>query len=171
MENSMKMRAHRFALPIVLALPLTYAAAFAQSPDDFIKDAVKGNIAEVKLGKLAQQRGSTEAVRSFGKMLADDHSKAASDAVSVAKEMNVNAPQQPSAEGDKFYEKAMQMNGKAFDAAFASYMVDDHQKDIKEYTEQAQDKKNTAVAAYAEKSLPVLKKHLETAQQIQKQER
>jgi putative membrane protein len=159
---------------VPVAVPLAFvlmafvaAAASAQSPDAFIRDAVKANISEIKLGKLAQSRGSTEAVRSFGRTLVEDHTKAAGDAVMVAKQLNVNAPQQPSAEGETFYEKAQQLRGKAFDLAFATYMVNDHQKDIEAYTEQANDQSSQPVAAYAANNLRVLQKHLAAAQQIQ----
>jgi putative membrane protein len=156
----------RLALATTLLVP---AAASAASADDFIKDAVKANISEVKLGHLAQQRGSTEAVRSFGRMLIEDHTTAAGEAVTVAKQIKVPVKQVPSDEGEKFYEKASQLRGKSFDSEFAAHMIEDHRKDIEAYTEQANDGSNTAVAAFAAKTLPVLEKHLAAAEQLQKQ--
>ena len=43
-------------------------------------------------------------------------------------------------------------------------MVDDHTKDIKEFEEQA--KGSGDVAAFAKQMLPILEKHLETAQSL-----
>src|SRR5579862_7345241 len=37
------------------------------SDTDFAKDAAEGGLAEVKLGELAQQKGSSDAVKDFGK--------------------------------------------------------------------------------------------------------
>src|ERR1700676_2446103 len=42
----------------------------------FAKEAAQGGMAEVKLGQLAQEKGSNDAVKSFGKRMVDDHSKA-----------------------------------------------------------------------------------------------
>jgi putative membrane protein len=43
-------------------------------------------------------------------------------------------------------------------------MVMDHKKEIKEYQKQAS--KNNAAGSYATETLPVLRKHLETAQSL-----
>ena len=58
------------------------------------------------------------------------------------------------------------MNGAAFDKMFAEHMVMDHKKDIGEYEKAA--KAKDAAGQYAGNALPTLKKHLETAQSIQK---
>jgi putative membrane protein len=56
--------------------------------------------------------------------------------------------------------------GDAFDKQFASHMVMDHKKDIKEY--QADTKNKDATADYASQTLPTLQKHLETAESLTK---
>ncbi len=45
-------------------------------------------------------------------------------------------------------------------------MVSDHKSDIKEYQKEAA--KNDPVGQYAKQALPMLQKHLQEAQQIQK---
>ena len=74
--------------------------ALAQdSPDaKFLTDAVRGDVAEVKMGELAQERGTSEAVREFGKMLVEDHSSAMKKTAELAKDLNVIPPAQPSAD-------------------------------------------------------------------------
>src|SRR4051812_20225950 len=42
----------------------------------FLTEAMKGDNSEVTLGKLAQDKGTGQGVKDFGKMLADDHGKA-----------------------------------------------------------------------------------------------
>lgn len=46
-------------------------------------------------------------------------------------------------------------------------MVEDHQEDISKFTDEAQNGKDTAVKAFASKTLPVLQKHLKSIQTIQ----
>jgi len=59
------------------------------------------------------------------------------------------------------------MNGAAFDRMFAEHMTKDHKKDIAEYQKEA--KAKDAAGEYAGNTLPTLKKHLDTAQSLQKQ--
>src|SRR5690349_11889362 len=42
----------------------------------FIHKAGQGGLAEVELGKLAQEKGQSEEVKKFGQRMVDDHSKA-----------------------------------------------------------------------------------------------
>jgi putative membrane protein len=49
----------------------------AMADTHFAKEAAQGGMAEVKLGQLAQERGSNDAVKSFGKRMVDDHSRQA----------------------------------------------------------------------------------------------
>jgi hypothetical protein len=45
-------------------------------------------------------------------------------------------------------------------------MVEDHQKDVQEFTDKSQNAKDPDVKQWAGKTLPTLQKHLEKAQQI-----
>jgi putative membrane protein len=45
--------------------------------------------------------------------------------------------------------------------------VKDHEKDVKEFEEEAKDGSDADVKAWANKTLPTLKKHLELAKEIQ----
>jgi putative membrane protein len=45
-------------------------------------------------------------------------------------------------------------------------MVEDHQKDVQEFTDKSQSAKDPDVKQWASKTLPTLQKHLEKAQQI-----
>ena len=62
-------------------------AASDKASEKFIKDAIQGNLAEVAVGKLAQQKGASQGVRSFGAMLVSDHGAANEKAMSVAQTM------------------------------------------------------------------------------------
>ena len=61
---------------ITLGLALLVPSAFAQKDSDFVKEASSGGMAEVELGKLAQQKGHSQAVKDFGSHMVTEHSKA-----------------------------------------------------------------------------------------------
>jgi putative membrane protein len=152
---------------IAAALLMAAGAAAAQdkASQKFLTEAIEGNYAEVQMGQLAQKNGQSDGVKSFGQMLVQDHGSANDKAIKVAKDSGVTAPTGPSAKQKSEYEKMAKMSGAAFDKAFAEHMVADHKKDISEYQKEA--KKTDAAGKYASDSLPVLQKHLQTAQSLQ----
>jgi len=58
------------------------------------------------------------------------------------------------------------LKGNEFDKAYIRLMVEDHKDDIKEFQEVADGAKDAEVKAFAAKTLPVLKEHLELAQKL-----
>lgn len=106
-----------FLVPLASSFALGASPAFADPPDAFLKDAIRGNIAEVKMGELAQKKGASEGVKSFGKMLASDHGKARDKTMKLAKTLNVTAPTEPSSEAKAVYDKLERLNGFAFCAS------------------------------------------------------
>ena len=58
------------------------------------------------------------------------------------------------------------MSGAAFDRAYLEEMVKHHEKDIQEF-ERASNSTNPQVRAFAEKTLPTLRQHLQMSQQLQ----
>jgi putative membrane protein len=132
----------------------------------FLTDAVRGNLAEVKMGELAQQRGQSEAVREFGAMLVDDHSEGLKKTAELAKDMDIIPPAQPSAEQTQKHDAMARLSGAEFDREFAAEMVKGHQEEIAKYERQARSG-DSKVAKLAEDTLPTLKEHLAMAQRLQ----
>jgi putative membrane protein len=133
---------------------------------DFITKAIQGNLAEISVGQLAQQKGGSDAVKQYGAMLVSDHTKANTDAMSAAKSLGVTPPTEPTADQKKTHDKLAGESGAGFDNDFASDMVADHKKDVSDYQDIADHNKDAA-GDYASKTLPTLKKHLEAAQSLQ----
>ena len=149
------------ALGLVSAQEVALAT---DSPDaKFLMDAARGDVAEIKLGQLAQQKGESEGVREFGKMLEEDHSKAGKKTSELAKDLDVIPPAQPSAEQMAKYAELERLSGSEFDHQFAAEMVKGHQEEISKYEKQAQSG-NPKVAKLASDTLPTLRHHLEVAQ-------
>ena len=147
---------------VAMASPGAWAADASQA---FIMKAIQGNLAEVSMGQLAQQKGASDAVRRFGQTLVTDHGNANQDATSVARTMGVVAPMEPTAEQKKSHDDLAAKSGADFDRDFASAMVMDHKKDISDYEAEANGPKDAA-SDYAAKTLPTLRNHLATAQSL-----
>lgn len=135
---------------------------------DFAQKAATGGMMEVELGNIAQKNSSTQQIKDFGKMMVDDHSKANSQLKDLASVKNISLPTLVTSDQQKEIDKLSKKTGADFDKAYVSMMVDDHKKDIKEFKD-AQDKaKDADVKNFIINTLPVLQKHLDAIQAIDK---
>src|SRR4029450_3615638 len=64
----------------------------AGADETFVMNAAKGGMAEVELGKLAAEKGSSVDVRNFGQRMVDDHSKAGDELKVIAQRKNIVWP-------------------------------------------------------------------------------
>lgn len=146
-------------------------AATTAAPDHatkFLTEVIQTNNAEIKFGQAAQDMGSTQAVRDFGKMLVDDHTKANTQAAEIAKAMNVIVPTGIKPDDMAAYNKVTGTKGADFDRGFADAMVEGHQKAVDMFQQEADSGDAAQVTDFAKQTLPTLKKHLETAQSLKK---
>src|SRR3569833_570440 len=128
----------------------------------FLMEGMQGDMDEVELGKLAQQKGQSEDVKQLGQMLEQDHSQHLQQAQQEAQQLGVNAPQQVNAKQKATYERMSKLTGAQFDKQFTKHEVQDHKKDIAEYQKQAKSK--GPLAQFAQQTVPVLQKHLQAAE-------
>lgn len=150
----------------ILSSPLALAAGPTHA-GVFMKKAIAGNLAEIKVGELAQQKGATRGVRQFGQVLEQDHSKANQQAMTAASSMGVTPPSAPTPKEQRIYEHLASLSGTKFDRAFVKAMVKDHKKDIAKYTKEAKTS-NSPASNYAETVLPDLHKHLRMAESLER---
>ncbi|MEI9803779.1 MAG: DUF4142 domain-containing protein [Pseudolabrys sp.] len=133
----------------------------------FIKNAIEGNLAEIDVGNLAQQKGKSDAVKQYGAMLVKDHGAANDKAKQVASQLGVEPPTGSGVTSKATYLKLKVLSGDTFDRSFAKSMVSDHQADIKEY--QKESAKSDAAGAFAKETQPTLQHHLQEAQSLVKE--
>lgn len=155
-------------LTVLIALPLLAitSPAFA-NPQDFLTKALLGDNSESTLGKMAAARGVTSGVKHFGAMLAADHGKGRREALPLAKRYHVPATGALAPEADAEQHKLARLNGASFDREFVRYMIQDHQNDISDFRGELKSGDPADVRRLAQRTLPVLQKHLKTAQALQ----
>ncbi len=127
----------------------------------FMNDAAPGGLAEVELGRLAVKQGSTSAVKEFAQRMIVDHSKAGQALEELARQKNVSLPSKVLPEGKQTMEKLSKLSGTDFDQAYVKTMVVMHEKDVAAFSAVAQNATDADVKAFATKTLPILKMHLE----------
>jgi putative membrane protein len=149
------------------ALGAVRAPAQQADQTNFLADAIRGNVAEAKLGQLAAERAQSQQVREYGEALRKDHTKTLEKASSLANEIGVPASSELTAHQQKQFESLQKLSGDEFDTTFLSQMVRDHQTDIAKFSAQAQSGSDPQVMAFAKETLPTLQSHLQHAQSIQ----
>lgn len=153
------------AMGVFMAWPLSAPAA--DSPDmSFYKKAAEGGLAEVELGKLAQEMSPTPSVKDFGAMMVKDHSAANRKLQTVASSKNIKLPTSPSVGQMATKTKLEVLSGTTFDKSYIKGMVKDHEDDIKEFEQEASSGQDADAKAYAAATLPTLKAHLKKIQEI-----
>lgn len=141
------------------------SALTIDSPDDFMKTAAQGGMAEVEMGKIAAQKATDPEVKKFGQQMVTDHSKANAELKALAGKKNVTLPTDLGPH-QSTVDELKGLSGADFDKAYVDAMVDDHETDVSAFQSQADKSADADVKAFAAKTLPVLKKHLETIQTI-----
>jgi len=132
----------------------------------FAVAAANGGMAEVELGKLAQEKAANAQVKDFGAMMVSDHSKANDEMTALAKSKGITLPTAIDSEEQKVKDNLSAKSGADFDKAYVSNMIDDHKEDIKEFENASKNCKDADLKAFAAKTLPTLKKHLDAIQKI-----
>ncbi len=121
----------------------------------FMKKAAKGGMMEVAMGKLAEQNGQSEDVKSFGKRMVADHGKANDELKSIAAQKAVKLPSKEPTE--KW----------SSDKAYMDMMVKDHEKDLAEFQEEAKNGSDPDVKNFADKTAKMVQEHLNLAKETQ----
>src|SRR6185369_18072972 len=122
----------------------TGGSSLTEKDKKFMKKAAKGGMMEVAMGKTAEQNAQSEDVKSFGKRMVTDHSKANDELKSIAEKKGVKLP-------------TKEHTGKwSSDKAYMDAMVKDHEKDLAEFQEEAKTGSDPEVKKFAEDTAKVV---------------
>jgi putative membrane protein len=121
----------------------------------FMKKAAKGGMMEVAMGKSAEQNGQSDDVKSFGKRMVADHSKANDELKSIAQQKGIKLPSKEPTE--KW----------SSDKAYMNMMVKDHEEDLAEFQAEAKDGSDPDVKNFADRTAKVVQEHLDLAKETQ----
>ena len=133
----------------------------------FAAAVAEAGMMEVRLGELARAQGADIAVRQFGDRMVVDHGIAGNDLIVLAAKKAAILPTQITPEHQRQLDRLRKMSGKDFDQAYARMMVEDHQKDLKEFRKAALTANDPDLKAFAAKLAEVSSAHLDQARQME----
>ena len=152
-----------------LVTPLAFAplAFGADDPDaTFYKKAAEGGLFEVDTGNQAEKSSNNQQVKDFGAMLVKDHTAANDKLKALAASKNISLPS--SASVGEMAEKAKLdvLTGDTYDKSFISTQIKAHRQTIALFKKEIATGQDADAKAFAEATLPTLRKHLKAAEAI-----
>jgi putative membrane protein len=130
-------------------------SSLSEKDKTFMKKAAKGGMMEVAMGQVAEQKGQSEDVKSFGKRMVADHGKANDELKSIASKKGFQLPSK---------EHSVKWTS---DKAYIEAMVKDHEKDLAEFKEEASGGSDPDVKKFADDTAKVIQEHLDLAKETQ----
>jgi putative membrane protein len=125
----------------------------------FLKEAACGNMFEVQLGQLAQQKAQDAKVKQFAQEMVRDHTKALEELKQVAQKKGAQIPTDLPDEKQEALQAFGQLQGSEFDQAYLSCMKVDHISDVAAFQEKSKNAKDPEIKSFAAKTLPTLQHH------------
>jgi putative membrane protein len=133
----------------------------------------EANAADSSEGAIAATKGTSAAVRNFGKQMVADHHKMRVQGEALAKKLSLT-PTPPA--GDNSTSDAQKemdnlnatAKGKDFDKAYVDGQVDDHKKVLDLAVKAMAQAQSTELKNLIQKATPIVQSHLDKAESIQK---
>jgi putative membrane protein len=142
------------------------ASGLSNADRKFAMEAAMGGMTEVALGRLATERGASDAVKQFGQRMVDDHSKANDELKQWATTAGVTLPTALDAKHQAMVTKMSGLSGAAFDKAYSQAMLKDHVKDVPLFQRESERGMDAGLKSFASSTLPTLREHLQMARAL-----
>jgi len=159
---------NKASTPDTTAQPNSGAASSPSVSGDqaFVTKAAQGNSAEVALGQIVVEKSKNPVVKQFAQMMVKDHTAALDELQDLAQTKNLNFNDDLPDDVKALQTKLSNDTASQLDKDYMDSMLEDHRKDVQEFTDASQKAHDPDVKQWAGKTLPILQKHLEKAQQI-----
>jgi len=133
---------------------------------EFVKNVLESNATEVHLGKMAQDKASSDAVKELGKRMVEAHTETSQQLKKAADALNVPVPSEPTRKAKKAEDKLAKLSGADFDRAYAKMAAEEQKQAVKQYERESKNGKVAGVKEFASKNLSVEQERQKQAEQL-----
>jgi putative membrane protein len=154
------------ALGAFLVLGLACACAPLQTATDdaqLVREIVQANLAEIAAGRLAVEKARSRTVREYGRRMVEEHRMLQVEASELRSAKGVPLPTGPDRGQQAQLRKLEALSGEAFERSYMEQALQDHAETLELLERAASRARDPALAAYAERALPRVRRHLELA--------
>ncbi len=155
---------------LFLSAAVGLAPAAAQQPQSlasdsaFIARAGSAGLLQVKLGKLADQKGKSTSVVEFGKRMVAEYSKANEELASAARNAGFPAPVLLR-QDQQIFDRFNNMGRSSFDKNYMAEMVKQHNEEAQLFQQESREGRVQSLKQLASKMLPGAEQRLSLATQ------
>ncbi|MET8233733.1 DUF4142 domain-containing protein [Micromonospora sp. NPDC005298] len=160
------------ALVLVGVAPAAAAQAAAQpSTQDtqYLQAVHQVNLFEITAGDLAQQKGQNQGVKDLGAMFKTDHTQLDQTVQQLASQLNVQLPNEPSADQQAVITKLNNASGEQFDKEWVTAQLAGHVQAIQATQTEISQGSEQSVVQLAQTALPTLQAHYDELVQLANQ--
>jgi putative membrane protein len=148
------------------AVPMAALAASATPDKSFYKSLAEGRIAEVRDGKLAQEKATDPKIKDFGAMMVKDHTAANEELQNLAQSKGIKLPHGPGMGADTTKAKLDVESGHTFDKSYVKSQVKAHRDTVDLLQKEISSGQDAQAKALAQKVLPTVQSHLQAIEGI-----
>lgn len=145
------------------ASPRSDAGSAAQ---EFVTEAAVGNRYEIQSSNLASRKSLGEAFNTYVQQNIADHTDLEARLITAAKSVGATIPTELDTKHNKMIEKLRSASDAEFGELFRSQQIDSHEEAIRLYQAYSQSGENDELRKFVESTLPVLRRHLQVAQNL-----
>lgn len=130
----------------------------------FVRNAIESNEKELHLLRLAASKGTRKDVKSAANEMITDHEKLGKDMKDFAAKNGIEVDIESSSLEHDLDDDKM---GNDWDKKWVNLMVDEHEKDVKNFEDAEREANNAELKGMVSTALPILRHHLEMAKTLQ----
>jgi putative membrane protein len=137
----------------------------APSTQDFVTEAAISDMFEIESSKLAQSKAQDASIKTFAGKMIEDHTKTTTELKGLLDggKVKATAPAEMDSAHKSKLDKLGKLNGKDFDKQYASDQQSAHKDAVSLFDRYAKGGDNADLKAWAGKTEPHLKMHLDMA--------
>ena len=133
---------------------------------DFVRSAVESSATEVHLGKIAQDKASSDAVKDLGKQMVEANTQTTQQLKQAATALKIQVSDDPPRKAKKAEDKLAKLSGPEFDRAYAKIAADEQKQCVKQFEKEAKSGKVPGVKDFATKNLPAEQQRQKQAEDL-----
>ena len=137
-----------------------------ENDSDFLMKVAEVDMKEIELGKLAQKSTNAD-IKALGTMMVDGHTKTSAEVKALATAKNISLPAGPTEDVTKAVEDFNKKKADEFNKDYADKMVKGHEETIEKFEKYVAEGTDADIKAFAEKTLPALRLHLQHSKDAQ----
>ncbi len=150
----------------VLAFTAALPADEPKNEGEWLRREMLNGTAEVKFSEIALERASSPKVKAFAEKMVKEHKECNAKFDKVARDMSLAPIKEFNRDQAGTIDGLQRLRGAEFDRAYMRRMVQDHEKAVKSFENEAKNGTNPDLKKICNDALPHLQEHLKEARQI-----